>query len=119
MELDKDILIKGNKIYSPNTCLIVPQRINLLFVKQQRKRGEYPIGVSWSTRSNKFHARCNSLDKNNRQIELGYYSTIEDAFSVYKDYKENYIKQVADEYKGIIPNKLYEAMYKYEVDIND
>ena len=39
---------------------------------------------------------------------------------MYKNFKENYIKQVADEYyfKGLIPKRLYEAMYKYEVEIN-
>lgn len=43
------------------------------------------------------------------------------AFTCYKNFKENYIKQVADEYysKGLIPKKLYDAMYKYEVEIND
>lgn len=34
IELDKDILFKGNKIYSPETCILVPQRINTLFIKQ-------------------------------------------------------------------------------------
>jgi len=46
MELDKDILIKGNKVYSPKTCIIVPQYINSLFTKREAQRGEYPIGVS-------------------------------------------------------------------------
>ena len=50
---------------------------------------------------------------------LGLYITIEQAFSAYKNFKENYIKEVADEYKDLIPTKLYEAIYKYEVEIND
>ena len=41
MALDKDILCKGNKIYSPETCIFVPQSINLLFTKTDAKRGEY------------------------------------------------------------------------------
>ena len=36
MCLDKDILCKGNKIYSRNTCIFVPERINLLFVKHEK-----------------------------------------------------------------------------------
>lgn len=50
---------------------------------------------------------------------LGLYNTVEEAFIVYKAFKENYIKQVADEYKKYIPTKLYEAMYKYEVELDD
>lgn len=121
MHLDKDILFKGCKIYSPKTCIFVPERINYLFIKSNAIRGEYPIGVSWYKTSNKFRVQCKILDKeNNRKvIHLGYYTTSEEAFLVYKVFKENYIKQVADEYKKLIPQKLYEALYKYEVEIND
>ena len=45
-QLDKDLLTKGNKIYSPETCCFVPQEINLLLVRRQNRRGKYPIGVS-------------------------------------------------------------------------
>ena len=121
MNLDKDILIKGNKIYSPETCIFVPQRINTLFIKNKEKRGCYPIGVRWHKRDKKFESNCSILDENNKrkQIYLGRFNTSEEAFLPYKKFKENYIKQVADEYKEIIPNKLYEALYKYEVGIND
>lgn len=121
MELDKDILIKGNKIYSPNTCIIVPKRINYLFIKCDKSRGKYPIGVSWDKKGNKFTVQCRILNKenNNKRIHLGYYDTSEEAFLAYKQFKENYIKQIADEYKGLIPSKLYESMYSYEVEIDD
>ena len=66
-------------------------------------------------------AQCQILDKENnkKQIWLGYYDTIEEAFLVYKQFKEKYIKEVADEYKDLIPSKLYESMYRYKVEIND
>lgn len=121
MHLDKDILIKGNKIYSPETCVFVPQRINSLFTKSDASRGKYPIGVSWHKASNKFMTQCSIFDKENnkKQMYLGYYNTSEEAFLAYKQFKENYIKQVADEYKELIPNKLYDALYRYEVNIGD
>ena len=121
MCLDKDILVKGNKIYSPETCIILSHRINTLFVKHDAGRGKYPIGINWHKKNNKFIARCNILDKENNKerIYLGTYDTAEEAFLAYKVFKENYIKQVADEYKDLIPNKLYEAMYSYEVEIDD
>ena len=107
--------IKGNEIYSPKTCIFVPEDINLLFVKRDKKRGKYPIGVS-ELPYNKFRSRCNVKGK---RIHIGVYNTPEEAFIHYKQFKENYIKQVADEYKPYIPKKLYEAMYRWEVDIND
>lgn len=121
MCLDKDILVKGNKIYSPETCIFVPERINVLFVKKNKNRGKYPIGVCWYKKDNKFGAGCSILDENNeRKIKhLGSYSTSEEAFLAYKVFKENYIKKIADEYKELIPNKLYDALYRYEVNIGD
>lgn len=115
MELDKDILIKGNKIYSPKTCVIVPHNINTLFIKHDKGRGKYPIGVKLY-KNNTYVARCSILGK---RKHLGYFKTPEDAFISYKSFKEKYIKQVADEYKDKIPKKLYEAMYKWEVEINE
>ncbi|MFQ9297775.1 MAG: AP2 domain-containing protein [Clostridia bacterium] len=122
MALDKDILVKGNKIYSPDTCIFVPERINTLFIKCDNKRGNYPVGVSYRKRDKKFISQCNVYDfekRKSQQKHLGYHETAEEAFKVYKQFKENYIKEVADYYKDKIPQKLYDAMYRYEVDIDD
>ena len=120
MALDKDILVKGNKIYSPNTCVFVPQNINTLFIKSNKTRGKYPIGVYFRKDKNKYQAQCRIVYNGKTQQEfLGLYNTIEDAFKVYKQFKENCIKQVADEYKDKIPNNLYKAMYNYKVEITD
>ena len=112
MQLDKDILIKSNKIYSSQTCVFVPKRINTLFIKCDKTRGGFPIGVTYNKTERKYVSRCYSKT-------LGYYNTPEEAFQCYKQFKESYIKQIADEYKPYIPKKLYEAMYRWEVDIND
>ncbi len=114
MELDKDILIKGNKIYSADTCVFVPQNINKLFVKRNNDRGESPIGMTYKNK--KYKVCCNV---NGKSKHLGYYDTKEGAFQVYKNFKEKYIKEVANEYKDKIPEKLYNAMITYEVEIDD
>jgi len=114
MHIDKDILIKNNKVYSPETCVFVPQHINNLFVKHNRQRGEYPIGVNKNC--NKYISSCN---ENSCQKILGSFSTPELAFNAYKEYKEDIIKRTADKYKEQIPQKLYDAMYRYEVEITD
>ena len=120
MDLDKDILMKGNKIYSPDTCVFVPKNINTLFTKSNKSRGKYPIGVYFNKDANKFIARCHIFNNGKRQLKnLGYYNTIDDAFNAYKQFKEAEIKQMAEEYKDRIPDKLYEAMYDYKVEITD
>ena len=119
MHLDKDILIKGNKIYSPNTCIIVPERINKLFIRKERKKDKnLPIGVFYYN-NNGLMAKISKTRKNKEIVGVFPLDKPFQAFTCYKENKENYIKQVADEYKDLIPNKLYEAMYRYEIDIND
>ena len=120
MCLDKDILYKGNKVYSRETCIFVPKRINSLFTKRDNARGDSPIGV-YPVPSGNYQVHCNNgygkLDY------LGTYLTKEEAFQVYKQYKEKVIKETIDSYKGKIPELFYsrlrEAMYNYEVSIND
>ena len=114
MDLDKDILHKGNKMYSPDTCVFTPQFINSLFTKCDKVRGDFPIGVS--KENDKFKAY---LTKDNKQINLGYYTTPEEAFQAYKQAKEQFIKEVAEKYKLQIPHELYEALMNYKVEIDD
>ena len=120
MALDKDILMKGNKTYSPNACVFVPQNINNLFIKSNKARGKYPIGVIFNKHANKYEAQCNIFYNGKSKLKgLGYYNTIEEAFNAYKESKEANIKQMADYYKDKIPYKLYKAMYDYKVEITD
>lgn len=110
--IDKDILVKENKIYSPNTCCLVPQSVNQLFVRHISRRGSFPIGVS---------KRRNGYASESSRGYFGEYSKIDDAFKTYKRHKEDLIKQTAiDELaKGNITKQCYEAMMNYEVEITD
>ena len=116
--VDKDILIKGNKIYSPETCCLVPMNVNSLFITKGNYRGDLPIGVKRSYKS--FIARCSNPITGEREY-LGSYSTPHYAFLSYKKYKEKLIKQVAEiEYnKGNITENCYKAMMNYKVEITD
>lgn len=116
MCLDKDILVKKNKIYSPETCLIVPKRINGLFLKANKNRGKLLVGVCYNKNNKNFRSSCQTI---NGRHEVGSFSTEIEAFNAYKKFKEDYIKQVAEEYKNKIPKKLYETMYNYKVEIDD
>lgn len=120
MELDKDILFKHNKIYSPETCIFVPHTINSLFTKRQNYRGESVIGTY--PFKGKYVVRCHIINPKTGKSKceyLGRYDTQEKAFKVYKYYKEKNIKEVVDYFKGQIPQRLYDTLYEYEVEITD
>jgi hypothetical protein len=114
--LDKDILFKGNKIYSPETCCLVPREINLLFVKCDKSRGNLPIGICNSENKKKFLV---SLNKGGKQVHIGTFDTIEEAFQAYKTAKEEYIKEMADVWKPLITKQVYQALINYKVEITD
>ena len=111
-ELDKDILVKGNKVYSEDTCCFVPKEINLLLVKRDKGRGDYLLGVDYHKNRKQFRARCS--DKH-----LGWFNTELEAFRAYKQAKEAYIKEVANKWKDQIDPKVYDALIKYKVEITD
>lgn len=122
MCLDKDILIKGNKLYSPQTCVIVPNNINCLFTKSDSIRSkDLPIGVYNSGNGFRVYLKkgCINGKKNSELFKMSNIKTKEEAFNIYKQEKEKYIKKVADYYKNKIPQRLYNAMYEYKVDICD
>lgn len=116
--IDKDIIIKGNKVYSPETCCLVPNNINKLLTKNDAKRGHLPIGVTID--DGQYCASCNNPFTKKTKF-LGYYSSSKYAFLAYKKYKENWIKEIAkEEYsKGNITEKCFNALINYEVEIDD
>jgi len=116
-EFDKDILVKGNKFYSVETVCFVPKEINNLFTKSNATRGDLPIGVHYNKLQEKYTARVRCGSEGHKA--LGVHADPLSAFNVYKKAKEEYIKKVAERWKGIVANNVYEALMNYEVSIND
>ena len=120
MCLDKDILVKGNKIYAPDKCIFVPQFINKLFTKRTNDRGIYPIGVH--NEKGKYVAEYSNYDFENKISNIqriGIYDTSFEAFLAYKDMKEHYIKAIANKFADELPEKLVNAMKNYTVNYDD
>lgn len=117
-ELEKDIIKKGNKIYSPQFCCFVPKRINTLLTSRRRFRGGTPVGVC-KRESGRFSADVDMGSGHRRH--LGTFDTAEQAFSAYKEAKESYIKQIAQEYFdcGLIDERVRDALFRYEIEITD
>jgi len=114
--LDKDILQKGSKLYSKDTCCFVPADVNQLLVKCDKARGEWPVGVYFHKPSGKFTARLNI---NGKKKHLGLFNTPEEAFRVYKLAKEAQIKAVAEKWKHLLDERVYLALMAYDVGIDD
>ena len=115
--LDKDLLIKGNKVYSEDTCVFIPAEINTLLIKCAATRGEHLIGVSWHKTRKAFVAKVNK-SKGKREY-LGFFNTEIEAFKAYKIAKESFIKEQANNWKSQIDPRAYEALMNYTVEIDD
>ena len=70
--LDKDLLCQGNKIYSPATCIFVPQALNALLCDAAAIRGAFPLGVTFNKEKGKFMAQ---ITRDNKRVYLGYFLT--------------------------------------------
>ena len=116
-ELDKDLLVKGNKVYSESTCVFIPKEINSLLIKCTASRGEHLIGVYWSKTANAFKAMVRK--NKGKQEYLGLFNTEIEAFNAYKQVKESFIKEQANKFKSQIDQRAYNALMNYEVGIDD
>lgn len=114
--LDKDILVKGNRVYSPNTCCLVPSEINSLMVLQNSKRGALPVGVVCRGNGERYAARL-SID--GKQTYLGTCDDPREAFLLYKKNKELLIKQKAEKYREVLIPNCYNSLINWQVEITD
>lgn len=113
-QLDKDLLLKGNKVYSENTCLFLPKDLNILLKPCKTAKGHLPIGVS--THGGKFKASCVG---NFPSRHVGIFGTPEEAFQAYKRVKETYIKTQAEKWKAHIDPRAFATLMAYTVQIAD
>ena len=112
--LDKDLLVKGNKIYSETTCVFLPLEINVALAIRDSKNKNFHVGVRKGC--NKYEAICCI---NSKSTYLGTFNTEIDAFNAYKQAKENYLKELANKWKGKIDDRAYNALMNYKVEITD
>lgn len=113
---DKDILFKGNKVYSPDTCVFVPKEVNTFHTLRSRFRGEYPCGVSFKENNFKYSAK---IVRGGCGKHLGIFDTPEAAFLAYKAAKEAYAKQLAVKYTGLVDSRVVDALNNFTVNIED
>ena len=92
--LDKDIIVPGSKLYSPESCAFVLPATNTFVTACDSSRGDYPIGVYLSKRTGEYRARCNNLFTG-KQEHLGLFLTQEEAHEAWRKRKHELAQLVA------------------------
>lgn len=84
-QLDADMLRKGVKRYSEDTCLLIPGALNNFIASSKARRGAWPQGIH--THGRQLRAQ---ISINGRSTDLGYFDVedIESARAVYKAAKD-------------------------------
>lgn len=110
-QLDKDLLVKDNKVYGPDTCVFISKGLNIFMTERLRSRGDYPIGVSYEPSTGKYKAQCHDPSKG--QVYLGLYDTPNHANSVYRRFKYKVASQLASTQTNSRVSKALVERYYY------
>lgn len=123
-QLDKDLLVKNNKVYAPEFCVFLPEEVNKSLNIKSRTRGELPLGLSYNCRSggkDKNHINVRFWCKYPEFTVIRFLPSdqIDVGFSIYKEAREKYVHFLAEKYKDKLDPRAYEALRVYEVNIED
>lgn len=102
-QLDKDLLVEGNKVYGPDTCVFIPSELNQFFKERANDRGDYLLGVTVKKSSLGYYAKC-SDPFTGKRVSLGRHSTEQEAHLAWKRYKNI----LANKYADILEEEGYE-----------
>ena len=103
-------------MYSEDTCVFVPARLNSLLIRRKVNTSKYATGVIKKSKDKTFTALYN--DNEGTQVSVGGFLSEQDAFNYYKICKEAVIKSSAKQYKGLIDERVYNKLMNYEVTNN-
>lgn len=109
--LDKDVLVSGNKVYSEETCSLVPVEINNLLISPKKNKGKYPTGVCLKKSTGKFVVQIKKFGK---AVHVGYFNTIDEAKIAYKKEKEKYVKEVAVIWKDKVDQRVFNSLINWK-----
>jgi hypothetical protein len=121
-KLDKDILVKGNRIYSPKTCSFVPNMINSFFVKPTKKREVggviLPTGISVNGSNFAVYVSKYTIDAGiilSKNTHIGCYAKLDEAKEMYRKTKQKQLKVITNFFRNELSNELYDHLMAYEV----
>ena len=106
-QIDKDLLSNGDKIYSPSTCVFLPQEINNTLSRERKTERHLPAGV-WK-HGDMFMSTCNKK-------YIGLFKTVEEARAAYLEEKKKRITELANKWKDKIEPRAYDALINLDVE---
>jgi hypothetical protein len=115
-QIDKDLLIKGNKVYGPDVCVMLPRKLNMLLVNRANARGSLPIGASKGRKEGCYRGSYKDFEGNSHSQG---FNSPEEAFMFYKINKERVIQEAAALYRDQLDPRAYGALMAWEISIND
>lgn len=110
--IDKDLLQKGNKVYSAENCCLIPLELNNLISGSGVKNGIYPQGVSFCKRMQRIRV---VLSINNKSKTIGYFDSVECASNAHTSAKERYVKNKALEWANRVDWNVFIALMNWRV----
>lgn len=120
-ELDKDLIVTGNTLYSPETCVFISKELNQFFKERNNDRGDYPLGVTYKPANKKYNARCSDPFLKKR-VSLGLYDTPEEAHNSWREYKNmlsnKYAAQLEEEGYPEHVIKALRSRYSKQIDLS-
>jgi hypothetical protein len=109
--IDKDLLSKGSKVYSEDTCLFLPPAINSFLVERHKSKSGMPCGVTYNPISNTFTVSGGRIDRYDKALR---FKTVEEAQQHYIRKKKLKAEDLANEYREKIDPRAYEALINYQ-----
>lgn len=107
-DIDKDLLVKGNRVYSEITCCFIPAKINRTISIYRKPNEHLPSGVLKNGNLDEYRVRVGGK-------VIGYYPNIDEAFAAYKEKKEQIIRDYAVEHKSNIDPVAFDALMNWTI----
>ncbi len=109
-QLDKDLLVDGNKVYGPDTCVFIPSGLNSMIIRNERSRGLLPIGVSYEKCRKRYKVKISIGGKN---VDIGSFKDVDLAKDAYIKRKLIEVSKAADMWKDSIDPRAYAALINW------
>ena len=114
--IDKDLFSEeNNKIYSLETCCLIPNYLNLFMANESKRNTSGYTGVHWSISANKWLVR---IGKYNSREHICVTDDIEEANEIYIKERYKYLIELLEKYYWLDKEIKEKLLDKYKIERN-